>query len=220
MKRLLLLLLLVPSLASLARATTYYISTSGSDSNTGTTTGSPWIHIPGQGGCTANCATKQSAGVVAGDRFIYRGGDHWHVSNSGAGTIFGASTISYSGTASGCDPLNNLNSTCVYIGVDKTYFTGGSWARPIIDFDNPLAVNRAAVTSCTYNDTGANSNNGLLLYYVTGNYITFDNFEIIGWCQGNNINKGWNFVAPVGTGITVENMYQHGWTHVATCTNA
>ncbi len=38
-------------------ATTYYVAASGSDSNNGTSTTTPWLHAPGMSTCTATCAS-------------------------------------------------------------------------------------------------------------------------------------------------------------------
>ena len=52
----------------------FYISTSGSDSNTGTTESSPWAHSPGMANCTATCA---SAPKGPGTGYIFKNGDTW-----------------------------------------------------------------------------------------------------------------------------------------------
>lgn len=201
------LLLFTMLFASPLWATTHYISTSGSDSNSGTSTASPWLHIPGSGSCTANCATYTP---VAGDNFIFKGGEVWHVSTG----AIGYTPITYSGNGTDCDVRNGKTSTCIYIGVDKTWFSGGAWTRPIIDWDNPLST--SVVTSCAHPD---NFNGGSgYIFNVSGSYVTLDNFELRGWCQGDYGAANINFAQITGSYDTVENMYQHGWTHTATCT--
>jgi hypothetical protein len=99
---------------------TYYISKSvGSDSNTSTQAQSksaPWAHIPGQAGCASQCAAYTP---VAGDRFIFKGGDTWVASDLGI-------TWLWSGTSG----------SKIYIGVDQSWFTGASWTRPKFDCQN------------------------------------------------------------------------------------
>ena len=108
-------------------ATTYYISTSGSDSNSGTSTSSPWQHAPGMSGCTSNCASKSPA---AGDRFIFKGGDTWHYSAS-----LGTKGLPWTITGG-----NGTSSSQIYYGVDVTFYNsnvcGSSWCRPKLDSDN------------------------------------------------------------------------------------
>ena len=55
-------------------ATTYYVSTSGSDTNNGTTKTTPWAHVPGMPSATA---TAGSYKAVAGDTIILKGCDVW-----------------------------------------------------------------------------------------------------------------------------------------------
>lgn len=81
MRKLLLLGALVLGCTTVSSAGTYYISTSGSDSNNGTATGTPWLHAPGMVNCTANCAGHTP---VADDVFIFRGCDSWKNSGSPA----------------------------------------------------------------------------------------------------------------------------------------
>src|ERR1039457_4756325 len=38
-------------------ATTYYVAANGSDSNSGTTKTTPWLHAPGMVSCTGTCAS-------------------------------------------------------------------------------------------------------------------------------------------------------------------
>jgi hypothetical protein len=102
------------TLGSLGITNCYYIASSGSDFNSGTTATAPWAHLPGMSTCTGNCLTLKNAGVLAGTGFILRGGDTWNGSNLGIYWPWG-------GTAT--NP--------VYIGVDLAWYAGDSWSRPI-----------------------------------------------------------------------------------------
>jgi hypothetical protein len=173
-----------------ARATTYYIGANGSDSYDGTekthTTGStgPFLHAPGMPNCASSCAAVTPA---AGDSYIFRGGDTWHRSASTSDStdvpIGGQWTWSWSGTSGSCS-FPNTTSSCIYVGVDVTWFSGGSFARPQINLDNPLWVNSTHqdgshigwVTACTYNDSGITG------WDLTGRYVIIDNFEFLGKC--------------------------------------
>jgi hypothetical protein len=92
-----------------ANATTYYVSKSlGNDSNTSTQAQSkstPWQHVPGM-------ASGPSHTPIAGDAFILYGGDTW-----------GTSDLNLEIDQNGSGPcVTTPNSSCIYIGVDVTWF--------------------------------------------------------------------------------------------------
>ena len=88
----------------------FYISySSGSDRNTGTSKTAPWQHSPGMNGCTANCASYLP---VAGDRFLFEGGDTWPN---------GAFPLATGGGTPGKPD---------YYGVETDWYSGGSWTQP------------------------------------------------------------------------------------------
>ncbi len=79
MKRFILTSVLVASVLALVvtffsaksvSATTYYVSTSGADSNNGTSKSTPWAHLPGMPAATG---TAGSYSAVAGDTFYLEG---------------------------------------------------------------------------------------------------------------------------------------------------
>jgi hypothetical protein len=186
--------------ANSALGATYYIAASGSDSNNGTSKMTPWLHAPGMTGCAGACA---AATPQPSDKFILRGGDSWHF--SGGGSPIGLPwTWTWSGTAG----------ARIYIGVDRTWYTGGSWTRPVITGDNPLST--APVSSC------ANTNSAF--FTQNGNYVDFDNMEFTGFCATGANGHGASTcssncddpqtVMNAGThDNTFENLYFHGWTH-------
>ena len=94
-------------------STTHYIAANGSDSNDGLSKTSPWSHLPGMRSCTGACSSYTPA---AGDRFILRGGDKW------ASTNFPMAW-----------PSSGSSTSPIYIGVDKTWYAGSSWTRPVMD---------------------------------------------------------------------------------------
>jgi hypothetical protein len=191
------------SMAVSASATTYYIAANGSDSNSGTSKSTPWLHAPGMTGCTGKCASYSSA---AGDQIILRGGDTWHFSSS-VGTVGIPWNFSWGGTSG----------SPIYVGVDQTWYAGSAWTRPVLNGDNPLST--SAVSSCKYDESS------LAFVNLSATNITFDNFEFTGGCwrgtqNGYSSYTGMSYITryvdasqnPIN--ITVENVYMHGWTHV------
>ena len=127
------------TLSSMGITSCYYIAANGSDSNDGASeaSGHPWAHAPGMPNCTANCASNSPAG---GSGYIFRGGDTWHFGDSSSTPYTGGTWQWESSGASTGSPI--------YVGVDSTWFSGSSWARPILTGDN--ATNTSPVGSCSY----------------------------------------------------------------------
>lgn len=184
-------------------ANTYYIAASGSDSSIGTSKTSPWLHAPGMKNCTATCA---STVPKPGDQFIFRGGDTWHYGNSSASPYVGAYQSGF--LAYWAWQWNGSSSSTIYIGVDKTWFSGSSWVRPIMTGDN--APSTSVVSSCTYDQGGQDF---LILYAI--NYVTVDNFEWTGKCwstSGSSSYAGATIYDYEGLNDSFLNNYFHGWT--------
>lgn len=186
-----------------ASATTYYIAANGSDSNNGTSKSTPWLHVPGMPACANAC---RATTPQAGDRFIFRGGDTWHFGN-GAVTPYsgGTWTISRGGSS------GNL----IYYGVDKSWYAGASWARPIMNGDNPTST--SPVAACTYDEHN--------MAFIDGHqgmvYVQIDNFEFTGMCWSNSQQSSTGLAMYVNwscgiadCGNVLSNLYIHGWTHV------
>ncbi|MGA9041493.1 MAG: hypothetical protein WB421_13230 [Terriglobales bacterium] len=209
----LLALLLVIVMSGHAFATTYYIAANGSDSNSGTSKSSPWLHAPGMTTCSATCS---STNINAGDSLIFRGGDTWHFGNSSLSPFAGFQNDAWNWSRSGSSGNCNLDASagsvvttsCIYIGVDQTWFTGSSWTRPVLNMDNPLST--SSPSSCSYDDSGKN------IWVISGNYVIVDNFEFTGYC--------WNSTSPgaslfgLGSHNELRNSYFHGWTMGQTAT--
>jgi hypothetical protein len=176
-----------------ASATTYYIAASGSDSNNGTSTSSPWQHAPGMPNCAGTCA---STTPQAGDRFIFRGGDTWHFKANTAPAVGGTWGWSWNGTSG----------SHIYIGVDKTWFTNSSWQRPILNLDNPPS--KSFVSSCLFDES-----NFIGVDLHASSFIDFDNFDFTGRCNSNppSFNQA-TYIYRGGTFVLIENSYFHGWT--------
>ena len=170
---------------------------SGADTNTGADEAHPWIHAPGMPTCVSNCASVTPA---PGQGFIFRGGDTWHFGASTSPATGGTWTWNWSGTPA----------KAIYIGVDLGWFSGASWARPIMNGDNPLST--TPVASCAHT---VGSNN-VILAFGNVSYTTTDNLEFLGLCQDNSTAYGHNVALSDGAGNqTYEHLYFHGWTHKA-----
>jgi len=180
----------------------YYIDfANGSDSNSGTTESSPWKHAPGMQGCAGTCAGVTAA---AGDGFIFKGGDTWDY------TIW-PWAVNGSGSASGADSYGGCTgSGCIYFGVDKSWYSGSQWARPVFsggDWSNP-----GTNTTCFYQATPGD-NTFVVLDHDRN--IIVDDFEFTGMCsQDGNPNGSKAAYIECGNGsgggnFTIENSYFH-----------
>jgi hypothetical protein len=179
----------------------YYVSAAGADTNNGTSESTPWLHAPGMPNCSSVCATAQNS-LPAGTGIIFRGGDTWHFGNSTAspytGGTWGNAYIANAGT----------NSNPTYVGVDKAWYSGASWTRPILTYDNPPNASQT-LSSCTY-PTG-----GDMIGFAGGAYFIIDNFEMTGVCT-TSANWGVNYVnyGSLTGYANFYNLYIHGWSHV------
>lgn len=176
----LILMVTFVGLGNASAATTHYISKStGSDSSNGTDKTSPWAHLPGMPSCTANCASYTPS---AGDQFILKGGDTWVASDLGINTCPG-------------NPCwNGTSGSPISITVDKTWFAGGSWARPIFNLQNSTSTL-----------TG-----GSVIWLYADNW-TFDNIEITGYQQ----NGTGVIITLIGANVEVKNVYIHNFSRTA-----
>jgi hypothetical protein len=194
-------------------ATTYYVAANGSDSNDGTSKTTPWQHAPGMSTATG---VASSATINPGDSLIFRGGDTWHFGNSALAPFAGYKNGAWSFTSSGTFADCNLNASagpiattsCIYIGVDQTWFSGSSWARPQFNMDNPIT--NTSPTSCLFEDSN------FTLLNFSGQYLIIDNFEILGYCW--NKTNLFDSVVSIGTNDEIKNSYWHGWSMGATAT--
>jgi hypothetical protein len=161
---------------------TYYIDfVGGADTNNGTAKATPWKHHPYMTG-----ATGVSAGFThaAGDRYIFKGGITWD------------STCWQMNISSGGSGTGNRD----YYGVDQTWFTGGSWTRPIFD-SGYVSLNQHRVV-------------------ISAAYVQIDNIEMKRLkCSDLSTAPSllsWFSVA----GILGTNLYIHGWLTTSVSDNA
>ena len=217
-----------PSGAPVTGNNCYFVAASGADINNGTSESTPWLHAPGMPNCTGVCASAFPTQYTshAGIGIIFRGGDTWHFGNSAASPYVGGTWLwTFDGSSTNCDTSDNpsaVRTSCIYIGVDQTWYSGSAWARPIMSGDNP--TNTSPVASCAYGNVGSK---GQFLVVNNEHFAWFDNFEWTGMCQqtasssSNNYLFDWYlYIVDVGGGSAVtqniySNHYAHGFTHLA-----
>jgi hypothetical protein len=178
-------------------ATTYYIAANGSDSNSGTSNSSPWLHAPGMPNCSGSCA---SVSPKPGDRFIFRGGDTWHFGNGSTSPSVGSGGWNWN--------WSGLSGSPIYVGVDQTWHSGGSWVRPVMTGDNPSS--NSFVSSCAYDQSTA-----IALSLNRVSYVTVDNFEWPGRCWSSQSSNSAAIYSFQTCNVILSNHYFHGWTAVS-----
>ncbi len=173
-----LLVLLLCLVCVFGWGTTYYIDYGAADdSANGTSTGTPWKRCPGMQGFAGSYSHS------AGDRFIFKGGITW------PNSVF-RFVIANSGSSGNID----------YYGVDISYYTGGSWARPIFDLEGSQV-------------SGTNQ----VIFIQLEDYITIDNIEIKNFYWAGA--QGWPNAHLIRIDrvsyLTLQNLYIHSWTYGA-----
>lgn len=175
--------------------TTYYISKSlGSDSNSAAQAQSkstPWAHVRGMPSCTSNCSAHTP---TAGDSFILYGGDSWTAGDQ-------EWLWQWSGSSGSCAlPYGSgATSTCIYIGVDKTWYNasvcGASWCRPILN-------------------GGGSATGGSIVsqFHIVSSesYVVLDNIEFTNLYQSATSGEYHNVMTESGN-VEIMNNYMHGW---------
>ena len=184
-------------------ANTYYVSSSsGSDSNNGTTKTTPWAHLPGMPSATG---TPGSYSAVAGDTFILKGCDVWY---NTPGTSNFPLALNHGG-ASG-NP--------VIITVDQTWYNTTNcptaWNRPI--FDAHTSSSSSASTQIGGSTSGCVSNGGNTFIAVNASYISINWIELQNFYYANDAENscyGGNAFFQLNNAdfVTVTNSYEHGW---------
>lgn len=201
------------TLSSLGVTNCFYVAANGSDSNSGTSEAAPWQHAPGMSSCTANCGANTPSG---GTGYIFRGGDTWHMGNSGASPFTNGWNWSWNGSS---------QSVPIYVGVDPGWFSGSSWARPILNGDNPLqgcaGSGPCPVASCPHSGIGGSYNQ--MVTFNGHQWNVFDDFEFTGFCWSSNSLSGSGgnvmlaYYAASGNPyfFVIERNYFHGWSHTS-----
>jgi hypothetical protein len=200
--------------AALATPTIRYIDQSATgcagsgcaDTNDGMTKTTAWFHAPGMNGVTCgvgpgaiDCGSGAYIGgtTYANWQFIFRGGVDYHV--------YATWTWREFSTGSGCSPIgcdSTPDANNVYVGVDPTWYVGGSWTRPIMDC--------GGAANCVAHPA--------MLQLAPHQGAVFDNFEWTGYYWSNSHADGTfgDCLMNMGSGAAhneFENMYGHGWSH-------
>jgi hypothetical protein len=230
------------TLSSLGVTNCYFIAAIGSDSNSGTSESSPWLHAPEMLNCSANCAALQNSNTMngtsaAGSAFIFRGGDTWHfgIATDSAGQPSSGGTWNWNSGPNGKYP-NGTSSNPIYIGVDQSWYSGASWSRPILNADNPICNSKTLSGACALVATPQWTQSGLevqvpscahqivtngggqandVVAFSNRQYYIFDNFELTGLCIATSASD--NVYVSYNSsqaGPWLINLYIHGWSHV------
>lgn len=184
---------------------TFYISyASGSDSNNGTTEGSPWKTHP-----YMMCSGVSGYTHQAGDRFIFKGGDSWP-----------SSCFQMTVKAGGTSSAKDYYGVCLSTDSDSpcsggTSWPASGWTRPKFAADGQSLVSQS---TNVIRSSGASYSD---FQTPTLGYVTIDNIEIGPWgyyvlstsnnANGPAITFGGAVSTYAATGVIVENMYIHDW---------
>jgi MYXO-CTERM domain-containing protein len=211
----------------------YFIAANGSDTNDGLSEKTAWLHAPGMPSCTANCNLLQEAGVggasMGGTGLIFRGGDTWHEGNSSASPYTGGTfdiydwfSYAYNHPFTACK-YEASQSGCLYVGVDKSWYSGTSWSRPILDGDNPVTgLTLEFAPSCPYivpnpGPSGTGGAFGHNVIVAMASFTILDNLELTGLCADDATPNGDIYIAGGSAGNNypaehfIQNVYMHGW---------
>ena len=173
--------MLLLGLAASAMGNTYYVDlASGSDANNGTSTSTPWKHAPGMG------SGSMSYSASASDSFIFKGGVTWDK------TCF---PMWVPGTSAG---------HLMYYGVDKTWYLGASWTRPVFDAQGSALGSGGLNRMVSYNSGGGYPGN-----------IQYDNIEFAGYYWDSSSQDYGSSIINMqqATNFIVSNCLFDKWSH-------
>lgn len=178
------------TLASLGVTSCFYVAANGSDANSGAAESSAWLHPPG-------CTNFTGSYIAApGNAIIFRGGDTWN---------FGSVTSPACGAQTWAVPLAGTSGTPNYIGVDPTWFSGSSFARPIFSGDN-------AITTAPFFTCSSNFNNVNVVNLGASGNVMLDDIEFSGFCADEATDPDAGVVSYDGSNAYVLRTYHHGFT--------
>jgi len=171
-------------------AATYYSDfATGSDSNNGTSTSTPWKHMPGMSGWTG------SATLSSGDVVVLKGGSHWTFTSTSANLITPPTTITIMGGQQ-CgftgSPAVVCDGTTTPCGSNASVSCNGGtpWGSgyPIIDGQGNSTASRS----------------GVYLYPNSNGYgLTIDGIELYNIGDYQNISYGIQIAN--GSNFTIKN---------------
>ena len=192
----LVLLILAMIVAPSAWSATYYVSSAGSDSNAGTSTGTAWAHAPYMTGATGNPLAYV---CHAGDTFILRGGETW-------------TTASLPWTWNCSGTVGNVN----LIGGDGSWYNATNCSNAgYSGYCRPILNAGGKSTTCVFNAGGTF---GAILSNGYPNYVEFRYLEFTGGCTASSGNTSayYLFAGNSANHISIHDSYFHGWDSVGT----
>jgi len=165
-------------------AATYYIDyLSGNDSNSGLSKSVPWQRHPYMQGFGGSYIHQ------AGDQFLFKGEVAW------PSATLPLRICGVGGTGGNYD----------YYGVDKGWYLGSTWTRPVLDGENKTLAGIQRIISLEYGSFPP-------LWGTNPSYIIFDAFEIKGLVIDTNDSFGLGSITAINSDyITIRNCYVHGW---------
>jgi len=203
----------------IAQATTYYVASSGGDSNSGIDTAHPWAHAPGMTGCASVCA---STTLSPGDSVLLNSGDVFRVAL--VTTFAGAegNPINWGAYGTGTNPAISgaallTNWTSESEGTFTAYYSTSVSTLPrnvLVDASSRLVVNSDSKTTLTPGQwfwdsvnkrvytrlVGDNSPSGHIIEGTEigiaidnkQSYLTFTNISVYGSTSVNYYDDGAN----------------------------
>jgi hypothetical protein len=185
------------TLAAMGVTSCYYVGVTGLDSNTGADETHPFLHVPGGSAFTGSATIAAGVGVIIEGGYIL----HW---GSGTPAQSGVLNLNHSGSSG----------SPVYYGVDPTWFSGGSFARPIFTGDNAIPTFGGSgttagsfVSSCP---TASAPGSGFV--ELSGTYIEVDGIEFTGQCWTGGSSPHDIFLSSSSSiNNAMTRTYHHGW---------
>jgi hypothetical protein len=179
-----------PSTVPAGVTTCYYFDyASGSDAANGTSESTPWQHAPGMANATGLAAA--------------------HVPGPGEGWIFkGGVTVDFHAFPMSV-PWGGTSGHSDYMGYDSAWYTGSSWARPILNGGGSTGYSTATQSLVT--DSAHHAS-----------YVIVDNLEFTGIYFGSACSTSGPYTCGAvsqygysGTDVNweIKNVYVHGWSH-------
>jgi hypothetical protein len=168
-----------------------------SDSNAGTSEALPWLHAPGMHNVSG---TPAGHTPTAGEGWIFKGGVTVDFNAFPMNVPWGCATGS-SSCSSGATPD--------YMGYDSTWYSGGSWTRPIFNGGG---------------NSGYDTHNQSLITDIShrASFVIIDNIEITGIYFGSSCSSSGPYacgaISQYGysgsdVGWEIKHVYAHGITH-------
>jgi len=197
-------LIAVPSLAA-----TYYVDyVSGSDSNNGTSTSTPWKHCPGDSNATGNPGSTTLSG---GDTIIFKGGVEYKGGVTVGSSGSSGSPITFDGNSAGTWGTGDAIMDTDYDGTDSAFYLyNKSW----IDIKNFEIREFVADESCLKGGSGvhvhadtADAGNinisNLYIHDISGWWLESDIDYTT--CSSNTVDAPLgSYVQSLGVGVKLE----------------